>query len=503
MNVSNNMKPIQHVVIAGGGTAGWITAALLNKVLGKVINITLIESSSIGTIGVGEATIPPIIQLNNALGINEQDFINATNASIKLGIEFENWKTPGHSYMHAFGSFGKDFPLCDFYNFWVKGHINGSEDSLWDFSLNYQAAKKNKFTLLNAIPNTQLPGLSYAFHFDATLYAEYLKNLALSHGVKHIDAKIEHVEQCLDTGNITNLILDDNSQIQGDLFIDCTGQRALLIEQTLNTGFVDWSHYLPCDSAVAVQSTGSNELKPYTRSIAHNAGWQWQIPLQNRTGNGLVYCSRYLSDESATALLLNNLPGEPTTSPRLIKFKTGRRLKQWHKNVVAVGLSSGFLEPLESTSIHLIQSAVTRLIKLFPHNGVSDALVTEFNKQSISEIEHIRDFIILHYKLTEREDTPFWRQCKQMEIPQSLVHKMDLFKQTGKVVRENDELFAEVAWQQVMIGQGLIPDDYNSIVDSLSSKQLTDLFATLKTLINSTVDKLPTHREFLAKLKVN
>ncbi|MDX1729380.1 MAG: tryptophan 7-halogenase, partial [Pseudoalteromonas tetraodonis] len=219
--------------------------------------------------------------------------------------------------------------------------------------------------------------------------------------------------------------------------------------------------------------------------------------------NGLVYCSRYLSDESATALLLNNLPGEPTTSPRLIKFKTGRRLKQWHKNVVAVGLSSGFLEPLESTSIHLIQSAVTRLIKLFPHNGVSDALVTEFNKQSISEIEHIRDFIILHYKLTEREDTPFWRQCKQMEIPQSLVHKMDLFKQTGKVVRENDELFAEVAWQQVMIGQGLIPDDYNSIVDSLSSKQLTDLFATLKTLINSTVDKLPTHREFLAKLKVN
>ncbi|WP_338363039.1 tryptophan halogenase family protein [uncultured Pseudoalteromonas sp.] len=495
------MKPIQHVVIAGGGTAGWIAAALLNKVLGKVINITLIESSTIGTIGVGEATIPPIIQLNNALGINEQDFINATHASIKLGIEFENWKNTSHSYMHAFGSFGKDFPFCDFYNFWVKGHISGSEDSLWNFSLNYQAAKQHKFAPLNTIPNTQLPGLSYAYHFDATRYAEYIKKLATSRGVKLVDAKIEQVNQCTHSGNITSLILDDDTEINGDLFIDCTGQRALLIEQTLNTGYVDWSHYLPCDSAVAVQSKGIDELKPYTRSIAHSAGWQWQIPLQSRIGNGLVYCSRYLSDDAATQLLLNNLPAEPITEPRVIKFKTGRRLKQWHKNVVSVGLASGFLEPLESTSIHLIQSAVTRLIKLFPHNGISDVLVSEFNKQSVNEIEHIRDFIILHYKLTEREDSAFWRQCKQMDVPDSLAHKLNLFKHTGQVVRENDELFAEVAWQQVFIGQGLTPDDYNSIVDSLSSEQLNDLFSTLKTLISSTVEQLPTHKEFLAKIK--
>ncbi|MCQ8886054.1 tryptophan 7-halogenase [Pseudoalteromonas agarivorans] len=495
------MKPIKHVVIAGGGTAGWITAALLNKVLGKVIKITLIESSTIGTIGVGEATIPPIIQLNNALGINEQDFINATNASIKLGIEFENWKTPSHSYMHAFGSFGKDFPFCDFYNFWVKGHISGAEESLWDFSLNYQAAKQHKFAPLNTLPNTQLPGLSYAYHFDATLYAEFLKNLATSRGVEHIDAKIEQVEQCPLSGDIKSLTLGNTQQINGDLFIDATGQRALLIEQTLNTGFVDWSHYLPCDSAVAVQSQGTSELKPYTRSIAHSAGWQWQIPLQSRIGNGLVYCSRYLSDDAATQLLIDNLPAEPMTEPRVIKFKTGRRLKQWHKNVVSVGLASGFLEPLESTSIHLIQSAVTRLIKLFPHNGISEALVTEFNKQSVIEIEHIRDFIILHYTLTAREDSPFWRQCKQMDIPDSLAHKLKLFKQTGKVVRENDELFAEVAWQQVFIGQGLTPEDYNSIVDSLSSEQLNDLFSTLKTLITSTVDQLPTHKNFLAKIK--
>jgi tryptophan halogenase len=495
------MKPIKHVVIAGGGTAGWITAALLNKVLGKVINITLIESSSIGTVGVGEATIPPIIQLNNALGINEQEFINETNATIKLGIEFENWKAPTHRYMHAFGSIGKDFPFCDFYNFWLKGHITGCEDELWDFSLNYQAAKQHKFAPLNTIPNTQLPGLSYAYHFDATLYAEYLKKLAISRGVKHIDAKISEVTQCLTTGNVETLILDDNKQINGDLFIDCTGLRALLIEKTLNTGFVDWSHYLPCDSAIAVQTKSNDELKPYTQSIAHSAGWQWQIPLQSRIGNGLVYCSRYLSDEDAKTLLLNNLPADPITEPRFIKFKTGRRIKQWHKNVVAVGLSSGFLEPLESTSIHLIQSAVTRLIKLFPHHGISDALASEFNTQSVIEIEHIRDFIILHYKLTEREDSAFWRQCMQMDIPDSLNHKLNLFKQTGKVMREDDELFAEIAWQQVMIGQGLMPDDYSTIVDSLTNEQLSDLFISLKTLINSTVEKLPTHKEFLASIK--
>ncbi|TMO06412.1 tryptophan halogenase family protein [Pseudoalteromonas sp. S558] len=495
------MKPIKHVVIAGGGTAGWITAALLNKVLGKVINITLIESSSIGTVGVGEATIPPIIQLNNALGINEQEFINETNATIKLGIEFENWKTPTHRYMHAFGSIGKNFPFCDFYNFWLKGHITGCEDELWDFSLNYQAAKQHKFAPLNTIPNTQLPGLSYAYHFDATLYAEYLKKLAISRGVKHIDAKISDVTQCLTTGNVETLILDDNKQVNGDLFIDCTGLRALLIEKTLNTGFVDWSHYLPCDSAIAVQTKSNDELKPYTRSIAHSAGWQWQIPLQSRIGNGLVYCSRYLSDEDAKQLLLDSLPAEPITEPRFIKFKTGRRVKQWHKNVVAVGLSSGFLEPLESTSIHLIQSAVTRLIKLFPHHGISDALASEFNKQSVIEIEHIRDFIILHYKLTEREDSAFWRQCMQMDIPDSLNHKLNLFNQTGKVMREDDELFAEIAWQQVMIGQGLMPDDYSTIVDSLTNEQLSDLFISLKTLVNSTVEKLPTHKEFLASIK--
>lgn len=495
------MQPIKHVVIAGGGTAGWIAASLLNKVLGKVINVTLIESSSIGTVGVGEATIPPIMQLNNALGINEQQFINATNATIKLGIEFENWKTPLHSYMHAFGTLGKNFPFCDFYNFWLKGQAQGNKDDFWDFSLNYQAAKYNKFAPINTIPNTSLPGLSYAYHFDASLYAEFLKHLATERGVKHLDATISEVKQCPSSGDVQSLILDNGSSISGDLFIDCTGLRALLIEQTLNTGFVDWSHYLPCDSAIAVQTASNNELKPYTRSIAHSAGWQWQIPLQHRMGNGLVYASRHLSDEQAKQLLLENLPAEPITEPRLIKFKTGRRVKQWHKNVVAVGLSSGFLEPLESTSIHLIQSTVTRLIKLFPHNGISDALVNAFNQQSITEIEHIRDFIILHYKLTERTDSPFWRQCQQMSIPDSLKNKIELFKQTGKLIREDDELFAEVAWQQVMIGQGLIPDDYGALADSLTDEQLTELFNNLKTLINSTVGQLPNHAVFLSSLK--
>lgn len=496
-----NKQVIKNVVIAGGGTAGWITAVLLNKVLGKVIDITLVESDQIGTIGVGEASIPPIQHLNAALGINEADFINATQATIKLGIEFENWRTDKHSYVHAFGEIGKDFPLCEFHHFWLKAQQQNNAPDFWDFSLNYQAAKANKFSHLRQIPNTQLAGLHYAYHFDATLYAQYLKTLAQSRGVKRVEGTIAEVNQDDDTGNISALILASGESVSGDLFIDCTGLSALLIEQTLNTGFEDWSHWLACDSAVAVQCELNGEPVPYTRSIAHQAGWQWQIPLQHRVGNGLVYSSRHISEQQATDLLLNNLPGEPLTKPRVIRFKTGRRRKQWHKNVVAIGLSSGFLEPLESTSIHLIQSAAISLIKHFPHHGISDALVSEFNQQSKVEFERIRDFIILHYKLTERTDSAFWRQCQQMEIPATLARKIALFKQRGKLVRDDEELFAEPAWQQVMIGQGLEPEDYHPLVDALTDEQLAELFSNLTTLINNTVEQLPSHSEFLASLK--
>ncbi|BDF93951.1 tryptophan halogenase family protein [Pseudoalteromonas sp. KAN5] len=494
-------QQIKDVVIAGGGTAGWITAALLNKVLGKVVNITLVESEQIGTVGVGEASIPPILHLNAALGIPENEFIKATQATIKLGIEFENWRAPQHSYMHAFGDIGKDFPFCEFYHFWLRAKQQGTAADFWDFSLNYQAAKQHKFAHLTHIPNTQLTGLNYAYHFDATLYGEFLKELTISRGVKRIEGKIANVKQCEESGFVRALALDDGQSISGDLFIDCTGLRALLIEQTLNTDFEDWSHWLACDSAIAVQTQSSNDPVPYTRSIAHDAGWQWQIPLQHRVGNGLVFSSRHMTDEQAKQQLLDNLPGEPITEPRVIRFKTGRRRKQWHKNVVSVGLSSGFLEPLESTSIHLIQTAAIRLIKLFPHDGIDETLIDTFNQQSQTEIERIRDFIILHYKLTERTDSAFWRQCKQMSIPDTLQKKIDLFKATGKIIRQDDELFAEVAWQQVMIGQGLEADDFHPLANALNDEQLAELFTNLKTLIDGTVNQLPTHNEFLQRMK--
>ena len=487
-------------MIAGGGTAGWITAALLNKVLGKVIDITLVESAEIGTVGVGEASIPPILHLNGALGIFEKEFIKATGATIKLGIEFENWRSQGHSYMHAFGEIGKDFPFCEFYHFWLKANQANNAPDFWDFSLNYQAAKAHKFAHLKHIPNTQLAGLHYAYHFDATRYGEFLKELAQSRGVKRIEGKIESVNQCHDSGYIRSLLLKNGEQIDGDLFIDCTGLRALLIEQTLNTGFEDWSHWLPCDSAIAVQSESASDAIPYTRSIARDSGWQWQIPLQHRVGNGLVYSSRFLSDEAAKQQLLENLPAKPLTEPRVIKFKTGRRLKQWHKNVIAIGLSSGFLEPLESTSIHLIQSAIIRLVHLFPHQGIDATTIQEYNQQSKLEFEQIRDFLILHYHLNNRGDSAFWRDMSSMEIPSSLSHKIAVFADSGRLFREQNDLFLDSSWLQVLIGQGVIPKDFHPIANSFSNENLNGMLSKIKAIKNEPLAKIPSHDEFLKSI---
>jgi len=498
---------IQNVVIVGGGTAGWITASLLSKVLGKTLNITLIESDKIGTIGVGEATIPPIIPFNNALGINEKEFLKATKGTIKLGIEFENWKKKGDKYMHAFGGIGKDFPFCDFYHFWLKSQSLGYTSELGDFSFNYQAAKKYKFAKVNHIEGTNLPGIEYAYHFDAGLYAKFLRSYCEKSGVKRVEGIINKVNVDDENGYVKSVQLKgDNeeaaaerkiSKIEGDLFIDCTGLKALLIEETLATGYEDWSHWLPCDRAIAIPCESVEPILPYTKSIAHDAGWQWRIPLQHRIGNGLVYSSKYMSDAQAKDLLLANLDGKAIGEAKVIPFRTGRRRKQWNKNVVAIGLSSGFFEPLESTNIHLIQTAVTRLLKFFPHMGIKDEEVNEFNQQSQIESERMRDFIILHYKQNQRDDSPFWRACQRMDAPESLTKKMALFEQSGKIFREQDELFTEIAWQQVMIGQGLIPKDHHPLVDSLTNEQINDLMDNLKTIINRAVDKLPTHKEFL------
>ncbi|MFC3034083.1 tryptophan halogenase family protein [Pseudoalteromonas fenneropenaei] len=491
-------KNIKSVVIVGGGTAGWITATLLAKVLGKTLTITLVESDDIATIGVGEASIPPIQPFNQALGINEADFIRATKATIKLGIQFQGWGSKHSSYMHAFGGVGKNFPFCDFFHFWLRGQEHGLSGDFWHYSLNYQAALHSKFQPLNHIPGTQLPGISYAYHFDAGLYARFLRELAEQKGVKRQEGKIVSVQQCPQSGFVTGLTLADGQTLSGDLFVDCSGLHALLIDKTLNSGFDDWSHWLPCDRALAVPSelpAGTNE--PFTRSIAHQSGWQWRIPLQHRCGNGLVYSSRYLSDEDAKALLMANLPAPALAEPRLIKFRTGRVRQPWSKNVVAVGLASGFLEPLESTSIHLIQTAVVRLIKYFPHQGIAPTQVDVFNRLSKIEFERIRDFIILHYKLNQRDDSAFWRACQQMDIPPALQQKLALYQQTGKLLREDDELFTEIAWQQVLLGQGMVPEDYHPLANSLTTEQLQDLFASLKSLINSTVASMPSHHSFL------
>ncbi|MAK72148.1 MAG: tryptophan halogenase [Idiomarinaceae bacterium] len=494
------MSEIKQVVILGGGTAGWMSAALIGKMLGKQLNITLVESADIGTVGVGEATIPPIVGFNRALGIDEKTLLQRTGATIKLGIQFEHWGQVGDSYMHAFGDIGKAFPFCDFHHIFHRAQSAGLADSLWDYSLNYQSAKAGRFAPLQNLPNTQLKGTEHAYHFDASKYAQLLRESAEQFGVTRKEGKVEEVVQT-DAGDIEALILQSGERIAGDLFIDCSGQRALLIEKTLGVGFEDWSHWLPCDRAIAVQSSHDegHEPVPYTRSIAHEWGWQWQIPLQHRMGNGLVYCSRYVDDASAKERLLSKLPGEALTEPRVIPFRTGMRRQQWHKNVVAIGLSSGFLEPLESTSIHLIQTAVTRLLKHFPHQQIMPASVTAFNRQFRTEMTQVRDFIIAHYALTQRQDSGFWRHCGMMDIPESLAARIDQFRQSGNVQRYQDELFAEVAWQQVLLGQNCRPQQHHPLAQQFTETQLRELLESLRALIAHGVSMMPSHNQFIQR----
>ncbi|MDQ9090875.1 tryptophan 7-halogenase [Pseudoalteromonas haloplanktis] len=485
-------KQIKNVVIAGGGTAGWMAAAALGKLVGKNINVTLVESDDIATIGVGEATIPPIRTFHKLLGIDEQAFMKATQASFKLGISFEDWGQKNTDYIHSFGMTGKECWAGEFHHFWLHSLSLGLKSEFADYCYELQAAKQGKCAF-----NQQNP-INYAFHLDASRYALFLRDFSHDFGVKRVEGKITRVNKCAETGNIKSLTLSDESTLDGDFFIDCTGFRGLLIEQALHTGYEDWSHLLPCDSAIAVQTKAiSDEIPPYTRSIAHDAGWQWQIPLQQRVGNGLVFCSRYLSDEDAKQLLLDNIQGETLTEPRVIKFKTGRRRKGWNKNCLALGLASGFVEPLESTSIHLIMSGVIRFMRLFPFNGITEQAISEYNKQLKSEIENIRDFIVLHYKVTERNDSEFWRHCQNMEVPDTLAHKISLFKETGRVFLDDGDIFRVDSWVQVMLGQGIKPKQYHLIASLMSDEELTRFLSSIKQQISQRVVQLPTHEAFL------
>ncbi len=483
---------INKVVVAGGGTAGWMAAASLAKLLGKTLDITLIESDLIPTVGVGEATIPTLLSLHELLGISEPEFVSAVNGTFKLGISFENWRDVNKDYIHSFGFTGRDCWAAGFQHFWLKGQKMGIAKEFGQYCGELVAAEQNKFAV------TPKQGLNYAYHIDAGLYAGYLRKLAEENGAKRQEGQIVDVNLHSETGFIESLTLASGQVVEGDLFIDCSGFRGLLIEQAMHTGYDDWSHWLPCNSAVAVQTESVGEPVPYTRSIARDSGWQWRIPLQTRVGNGLVFCNRYMSDDEAIDTLLSNVEGEPLNEPRVIKFLTGTRRKHWNKNCVAMGLSSGFIEPLESTSIHLIQRSITRLMQMFPYDGIREPDVDEFNAQMMFEIENIRDFIVLHYHVTEREDTPFWRFCKNMEIPESLAHRIELFKQTGRVFKVPTELFGENSWTQVMIGQGLMPEQYHPIVNMMSDDELKSFLATIDQGVHNLVGQLPSHQEFIS-----
>ena len=482
---------INRVVIAGGGTAGWMAAALLSKTMGKVLDITLIESDEIGTVGVGEATIPPLVTYLRLLKMKEQDFMAATQATFKLGISFENWKAVGEKYFHSFGTTGTDHWTAGFQHFWLKDRERGSKIDYGDYCLELVAAREGKFSHLPK------QGLNYAFHLDATLFARHLRKFGEELGVCRVEGKIVEVDTHPETGFVTSLRLESGQVVEGDLFIDCTGFRGLLIEQTLKTGYEDWTHWLPCDSALALQTESMIEPVPYTRAIAHSAGWQWRIPLQHRTGNGLVYSSQYMSEDEAREYLLKNIVGGHLGKPRLLKFITGRRLKNWNRNVVALGLASGFVEPLESTSIHLIQQGMIRLMQLFPHEGIKQSDIDEYNKHSQIEIEYIRDFIILHYKVTNRQDTPFWRHCKDLDIPDSLADRIQLFKDTARVFRVREDLFKENSWIQVMLGQGIEPEQYHPVTNVMSDEELTRFMQGIKTRVDQTVAKLPKHQAYV------
>lgn len=490
---------IRQVVIVGGGTAGWMAAATLAKTLDRSVSIRLVESDEIATVGVGEATIPQIKLFNSVLGLDEDEFVRETQGSFKLGIEFVDWGRLGDRYLHAFGAVGHDLGQIPFHHYWLRHHQAGGETSLWDYSLNDLAAHDHRFGRLATVGETRLPGLAYAFHFDAALYARYLRKYAEPRGVIRTEGKIREVTLREPDGFVASVTLESGETIGGDLFIDCSGFRGLLIEGALKTGYEDWSHWLPCDRALAVPCARTEPLLPYTRSTARSAGWQWRIPLQHRTGNGMVYCSRHLSDDEAAATLLANLDGEALADPRPLKFVTGRRRKFWNRNVVALGLSSGFMEPLESTSIHLIQSGLSRLLSLFPDKRFDPADSDEYNRQAGLEFERIRDFLILHYKASTRSDTPFWRACATMEIPETLARKIGVFRNAGRLYREDEDLFAEVSWLQVLLGQGIDPATHHPLADALTDEQLTGFLADLRQILGRAAGGLHTHADFISR----
>ncbi|WP_315761017.1 tryptophan halogenase family protein [Sphingomonas sp. Y38-1Y] len=486
------MSP-RRIVVAGGGTAGWMAAAAIARTMGRAVTVTLVESEAIGTVGVGESTIPPLVTYNRLLGIDEAEFMRATQATFKLGILFDGWRDGSDRYFHSFGLTGKDHWAAGFQHYWLSGLERGQAAPYDDYCLELVAALKGRFAHL---PDN---ALNYAYQLDSGLYARFLRKMAEGDGTRRIEGRIAEVELDGASGEIAALRLQDGQRVEGDLFLDCTGFRALLIEGALHAGYDDWTHWLPCDSAIAIQTENVGSPAPYTRAMAHDAGWQWRIPLQHRTGNGIVWCSRYLSRDQALDRLLGNVEGRVLTEPNHLSFVTGARRRQWMRNCIAIGLSGGFMEPLESTSIHLIQRAILRLIRMLPLGPVNPSDVAEFNEQQLTDMVQIRDFLILHYKATDRRDAPFWRQCAAMDVPDTLAQKIALFRETGRVFRKNEELFAENSWVQVMMGQGIMPRSWHPIAAKLTDDELARFLASVRDRVAQTVATLPAHGAYVTR----
>jgi tryptophan 7-halogenase len=492
--------PRLELVIAGGGTAGWLAAATLARFLGNCASITLVESEEIGTVGVGEATIPQIHNLLIGLGLDQREFLRRTNASFKLGIEFVDWLRKGESYIHSFGAVGRGVGLIQFRQLWLRARGLGVAADYGQYSYNVEAARQGRFATGDG-QGAAIPDLAYAYHLDATLFAGMLRDYAEDLGVKRVEGRIEAVDRDATTGDLTALRLEGQRMVAGTLFIDCTGFRSLLLGGALEVPFVDWSNWLPCDTALAVPSKTGAKFRPYTQSLAHPAGWQWRIPLQHRTGNGHVFCSSFMSVDEASALLVANLEGEALADPRPIHFKTGHRQSFWSHNCIALGLAAGFMEPLESTSIHLVQSGIGRLLNMLPRTLQNLGTArSSFNRLSEIEWQRVRDFLVLHYVANDRVGEPFWDHCRDIEIPPTLAEKIALFQEGGMFMREEDELFLDDSWGQVMIGQGILPQGWSPLADNVPGEDVGPFLESLAKSYQAKARQLPTHADFVAQM---
>lgn len=501
MTEQETPRPSRSIAVIGGGAAGWMAAAAISKMFARKIDVVLVESEEIGLIGVGEATVPHLASFNRLLQIDEAEFVRQTQGSFKLGIQFNDWGRIGDSYIHGFGTIGRDLGLLPFHQYWLKARGQGRARDISAYSLNTVAAPLGKFTAApsDAPPNSPLAEIAYAYHFDAVLYARFLRQRAEAQGVKRVEGKVVAVHCGGDRGFVQSVQMESGEHIGADLFLDCTGFRSLLIGDALGVEFDDWTHWLPCDRALAVPCEKVGPPTPYTRSTAHEAGWQWRIPLQHRTGNGHVYSSPFTTDDRAAEILLAHLDGKAQADPRQLRFRTGKRRKLWDRNVVALGLAGGFLEPLESTAIYLVQAGINRLMSLFPDADCDDALQDVYNEQTTFEYERIRDFLILHYHVTQRTDSEFWNYVRTMSIPNSLRRYIDLFAANGQFFRNGTEMFGLTSWVQVMLGQGIYPRTYHPAVDWVADHDLHALVGHVEKVVASNASLMPTHDQFIAR----